>query len=114
MEQADRRTLTSPTGGLIYDTRHRAGLTMRELAELAGTSPSAIALYESGKRDPLIPTLRRIVEACGMELRMQVVEMTESEQTQRERDNAISEEQAWKNADRARSQVVSIRPYVES
>jgi transcriptional regulator with XRE-family HTH domain len=45
--------------------RHRAGLSKRALARRAGTSPAAIVLYESGAREPTLPTLRRIVAAAG-------------------------------------------------
>jgi transcriptional regulator with XRE-family HTH domain len=45
--------------------RRRAGLTLRALAERAGTSHSSLAAYESGSKVPRVDTLLRIVEAAG-------------------------------------------------
>ena len=60
-------------GTLLREARHRAGLTIREVARRAGTSHSAVAAYESGAKSPNTTTLARIVEACGFSLRPQLV-----------------------------------------
>jgi transcriptional regulator with XRE-family HTH domain len=49
----------------IRSARQRAGLSKRELARRAGTSPASIVLYESGAREPTVPTLQRILAATG-------------------------------------------------
>jgi transcriptional regulator with XRE-family HTH domain len=46
--------------------RHR--LSQRELAELCGTTQSAIARLESGRRAPRIDTLIRVADALDCEL----------------------------------------------
>ncbi|GAC1310827.1 MAG: hypothetical protein NVSMB16_07550 [Acidimicrobiales bacterium] len=56
-------------GALVLDARTRAGLTQAELARRAGTAQSAIAAYESGHRQPTLPTLYRILGAAGFDLR---------------------------------------------
>lgn len=43
----------------------RAGLTLRELADRAGTSHATIAAYEAGRKVPRADTLERIVNAAG-------------------------------------------------
>lgn len=43
-------------------------LSQRELAELCGTTQSAIARFESGTRPPKLDTLIRIAEALDCEL----------------------------------------------
>lgn len=48
------------TANLIRTMRLDAGLTQAELAERAATPQSAIAAYESGRRDPSVSTLRRL------------------------------------------------------
>ena len=103
-------TLTTLSGGLILDARLRAGLTQRELAKVAETSPAAIANYELGKRIPSVDTLARIVEACGMQLRMEAVAMTDADAAQAETDADVGEYQAWANAERFRRSVRSVRP----
>jgi transcriptional regulator with XRE-family HTH domain len=50
---------------LIREARRRAGWSKRRLARAAGTSPAAIVLYESGRREPTLPTLQRILAAAG-------------------------------------------------
>jgi transcriptional regulator with XRE-family HTH domain len=50
---------------LIRTARRRAGLTLRELAELAGTSHSTLAAYEQGRKTPNADTLDRILQAAG-------------------------------------------------
>ncbi|HUG85818.1 MAG TPA: helix-turn-helix domain-containing protein [Euzebya sp.] len=55
-------------GELLRNARHAAGLSQQELAELAGTSQSAIATYEAGRREPTVPVLERMVRATGREL----------------------------------------------
>ena len=60
--------------GLVREARHRAGLTQAELAARAGTSQPAIARYERARALPDLSTLFRIVEACGLDLRLQLAE----------------------------------------
>ncbi len=55
-------------GAIVRQARRRSGLTLRALAEVAGTSHSTLAAYESGRKVPNAATLDRIVEAAGFEL----------------------------------------------
>jgi len=50
---------------LIRDARERAGLTLRELADLAETSHSTLSAYESRSKVPNVRTLDRVLHACG-------------------------------------------------
>lgn len=45
-----------------------AGLSMRELAERAGTSHSTLSAYESGRKAPSVATLERLINATGLDL----------------------------------------------
>lgn len=63
-----------PVWSLLRDARQRAGLTQRELAARAGTSQSALARYERARTMPDLATLLRLVEACGLDLRMRLEE----------------------------------------
>jgi transcriptional regulator with XRE-family HTH domain len=49
--------------------RQDGHLTQRELAARAGVSQSEVARIESGKREPSIPTLQKILAGAGVELR---------------------------------------------
>jgi len=58
----------------VRAARTRAGLTQRELAAKARTSQAAVARYERGRTVPDLRTLARLVEACGLELRLSIAE----------------------------------------
>jgi transcriptional regulator with XRE-family HTH domain len=45
--------------------RHAAGLSLRKLAERAGTSHATLAAYEAGRAVPRTDTLDRILRAAG-------------------------------------------------
>jgi hypothetical protein len=63
-----------PVWALIREARRRAGLTQAELATRVGTSQPAIARYERARAMPDLDTLHRIVEACGLELRLELAQ----------------------------------------
>jgi len=52
----------------VAERRAAWGISQRELAELCGTTQSAIARIERGKRPPRIDTLARIAAALDCEL----------------------------------------------
>lgn len=58
---------------IVRRIRKLAKLTQSELADLAGTSQSAIAAYESGSKTPNLRTVRRIASSVGMDLHMSPV-----------------------------------------
>ena len=55
-----------PLGAGIRAERLRRGLTLTQLAEQAGLSPSALSQIERGITDPSISSLRRIANALGV------------------------------------------------
>ena len=52
----------------VSERRQALGLSQRELAELTGTTQSAIARLEAGGRPPRIDTLLRIADALDCDL----------------------------------------------
>ncbi|MBK5223201.1 MAG: helix-turn-helix transcriptional regulator [Acidimicrobiia bacterium] len=50
---------------VLRDARRRAGLSLRALAERAGTSHATLSAYESGTKVPRVDTLLRILRAAG-------------------------------------------------
>jgi uncharacterized protein len=60
----------------IRRARASAGLSQAELAERAGTSQSALARYETGVVLPTLPTLERLLTACGRRLQIRGVPAT--------------------------------------
>ncbi len=57
---------------LLRRARAHAGLTQTRLAELAGTTQSAIAAYEAGTREPTVPVLTRLCAAAGSRLTLDI------------------------------------------
>src|SRR4051794_23005965 len=53
---------------LLRSARTRAGLTQRSLATTTGTSQAAVAAIESGRKQPSVATLERLLHATGTEL----------------------------------------------
>ncbi len=58
--------------GLLRAARHRSDLTQSQLAERAGVAQQAISAYETGRREPTLPTLMRLLAAAGFELRLRL------------------------------------------
>jgi ribosome-binding protein aMBF1 (putative translation factor) len=65
---ADDRELFGLIAELVAERRNAWGISQRELAELCGTTQSAIARVERGARPPRIDTLARIATALDCEL----------------------------------------------
>lgn len=59
----------------IRQARLDAGLSQVDLAARAGTSQSALARYETGAALPTLPTLERLLGACGRRLEIQTPPM---------------------------------------
>lgn len=53
---------------LLFEARRAARITQATLAERGATSQSSIADYESGRVEPRLSTLARLLEATGHEL----------------------------------------------
>jgi uncharacterized protein len=55
-------------GALLRQARKRAGLSQVELAARAEVAQSVISAYESGRRQPSVRLLARLIDAAGFEL----------------------------------------------
>lgn len=95
--------------GLLLDARRRAGLSQEQLARRAGVARPLISQYETGRKDPSLTTLARIIEACGLELRLSAEQLTAADRAQYSHDAEIGIDEARRNAERARSEVLGLR-----
>jgi hypothetical protein len=59
---------TETAGALLRRARAGAGLSQAELAARAGVTQSVISAYESGHRQPALPTLAALIDAAGYDL----------------------------------------------
>lgn len=59
-------------GGLLREARMAAHMSQADLAAKAGVTQSVISVYESGRRQPSVPTLAALIAATGYELDLSV------------------------------------------
>ncbi len=69
----DRGWFFAAIADKVAERRIAKGFSQRELAELVGTTQSAIARLERGGRPPRIDTLLKIAEALDCELLVELV-----------------------------------------
>ncbi|HXY86706.1 MAG TPA: helix-turn-helix transcriptional regulator [Gaiellaceae bacterium] len=69
---ADRGWFFAAIAHDVAERRQQRGLSQRELAELVGTTQSAIARLERGGRPPRIDTLLRIADALDCDLSVEL------------------------------------------
>src|SRR6266480_5220746 len=77
---------------LIREARTRAGLTQDELAELSRRPRSLIARWEQGSVSPSIDNLLDVIEACGFELPLTLVERDATLDDRLEKNRQLSPE----------------------
>jgi predicted nucleotidyltransferase/DNA-binding XRE family transcriptional regulator len=60
--------VTFTAGSVLRSARKRARLSQTDVARRSGIAQSVISAYESGRREPSVQTLARLVEATGHQL----------------------------------------------
>lgn len=96
-------------GALIREARRRAGLTQQELADLAGTTQSGVARWESGRTHPSLSDVRRLVRLCGLDLELSLVPYDGSDLAQAERLRNLSPQERLERHQRVSSQLRAVR-----
>lgn len=69
-------------GPRIAALRHSAGLSQAELAEKLKISPSAVGMYEQGRREPSLGTLATMAELFGVTIDFLVTGKADSDEEQ--------------------------------
>jgi transcriptional regulator with XRE-family HTH domain len=101
----------SVAGSLILSARLKAGLTQQELADRLSVSQPTVAAYESGRRQPTVPTLMRWLTAAGFDLRMTLVPHDDHDQVLEslERLRSAEDQERWRRYQRERVQAARDR-----
>jgi len=73
IKTGDRGWFFAAIADKVSERRVAMNLSQRELAELCGTTQSAIARLERGGRPPRIDTLLRIAEALDCDLHVELI-----------------------------------------
>lgn len=58
--------------GLLRLARHKADLTQGQLALRAGVTQQVVSAYETGRMEPTLPSLQRLLTAAGFEMRIRL------------------------------------------
>ena len=68
----------SDIGGQIAERRQVLGIDQKTAAELSGVSVHTFSNVESGKGNPSIKVLGKMLEALGLEMRIQLKQPSQS------------------------------------
>ena len=61
-------------GALLRSARLGLGLSQTGFADVLGIAQPTLSAYESGRRQPTLPTLLRMLNRAGLDLRLELVE----------------------------------------
>jgi transcriptional regulator with XRE-family HTH domain len=105
------RSSPSVAGSLILAARLKSGLTQRDLADRLNVSQPTVAAYESGRRQPTVPTLMRWLAAAGFDLRMTLVPRDDHDDVLEslERLRSPEDQERWQRYQRERVQAARDR-----
>lgn len=68
----------------LRSARARSGLSLRALAERAGTSHATLAAYESGRVVPRVDTFVRVLRAAGFAAELELAPRPDATRAERE------------------------------
>lgn len=78
-------------GALLLSARTRLGLSQTLFAELLRIAQPTLSAYESGRRQPTLPTLIRLLARAGYDLRMELTERDRHDEILAEWEQSLSE-----------------------
>jgi transcriptional regulator with XRE-family HTH domain len=64
-------------GDIIQKRRNALSLKQEDLSEMTGITSKTIYLIESGKGNPSLDTLQKLLEVLGMDLLIDIKKLTE-------------------------------------
>ncbi len=67
--------------GLVRLARIKSGLTQKELATRAGVTQQAVSAYETGRMEPTLPSLQRILAAAGFEMTVRLEPLSDHDRS---------------------------------
>jgi len=79
-------------GALLKSARLRLGLSQHAFADLLEIAQPTLSAYESGRRQPTLPTLLRMLAKAGLELRIQVTNRDDHDDVLAQWERSLSDE----------------------
>lgn len=78
-------------GALLLSARTRLGLSQTAFAELLDIAQPTLSAYESGRRQPTLPTLLRLLARAGLDLRLELAEQDRHDEVLAEWERSLDE-----------------------
>lgn len=78
-------------GALLLSARTRLGVSQTAFAELLGIAQPTLSAYESGRRQPTLPTLLRLLGRAGLDLRIEITEQDRHDEVLAEWERSLDE-----------------------
>jgi len=79
-------------GALMKLARSRLGLSQGAFADLVGIAQPTLSAYETGRRQPTVPTLLRLLGRAGLELRIELADRDDHDAVLAAWERSLSEE----------------------
>lgn len=79
-------------GALLRSARVRSGLSQRAFADLIGIAQPTLSAYETGRRQPTLPTLLGLLRRAGFDLRLEVVEHDDHDEVLAQWETSLDED----------------------
>ncbi len=95
--------------GLLRLARDKADMTQSELADAAEVSQQSISAYETGRKEPTLPTLQRLLAGAGLEMRIRLEPIDYHDATLDAFMKTLPSEQQTKLAEQSRTRVEAER-----
>ncbi len=95
--------------GLLRLARDKAAMTQADLASNAGISQQAVSAYETGRKEPTLPTLQRLLAAAGLEMRIRLEPIDDHDATLKALMKTLPPARQAELADQSRSRVEAAR-----
>lgn len=80
-------------GALLLSARTRLGLSQTAFAEMLGIAQPTLSAYESGRRQPTLPTLLRLLSRAGLDLRMELAEQDRHDEILAEWERSLDDDE---------------------
>jgi len=64
-------------GQLIHKRRQKLAIKQEDIAEMTGITPKTIYLLETGKGNPSLDTLTRLLDVLGLEISVHIKKLAE-------------------------------------
>jgi len=77
--------------GLLLSARIRLGISQTAFADLLGIAQPTLSAYESGRRQPTLPTLLRLLGRAGLDLRMELADRDRHDEILAEWEHSLDE-----------------------